>query len=199
VIRSLRGSSHSIALSFDDGPSPANTPEILAMLRSHGAHATFFFVGQEVRRYPDLAAEVMADGHEVGNHLWSHLNPLDLDASELRRQVSMASDEIAKVGTTPRLYRPPYGKRASAATVTFPELGLVPVLWSIDSGDTAGFSAPRVAREVVRRARSGDIVLLHDGGERRPVTLDATRMILEQLRGRGYEFVTVSSLIAATR
>lgn len=199
VIRSVPRSRQAIALSFDDGPSPANTPEILDMLRSHAAQATFFFVGQEVQRYPDLAAEVIAEGHEIGNHLWSHLNPLDLDAAELRRQICLANEEIAKVGASPRLYRPPYGKRAAAATTAFPELELVPVLWSIDSGDTAGFPAPRVAREVVARARSGDIVLLHDGGERRPVTLEATRLILERLRGRGYELVTVSSLIAAAR
>ncbi len=184
-----------VALSYDDGPSPANTPELLEIFAAAGARATFFVVGSEVARHPELALRVAQSGHELGNHSFSHANPRDLDEDGLRSEVEYGARAIADAAVAPTLFRPPFGKRPRASAKVCAKLGFTSVLWSVDSGDTMPFSAARIAREVVGRVKPGDIVLMHDGGERRERTLDATRQILRELKERGYEFVTVSGLL----
>ena len=184
-----------IALSYDDGPSPANTPELLEILASSSAQATFFVVGSEVVRHPKLAARIAAVGHELGNHSFSHANPHDLDEHGLREEISRGALAIAEAAAPSPLFRPPFGKRPRTAAQLATELGLLTIMWSVDSGDTMPFSASRIAREVLCRVEPGDIVLMHDGGERRQRTLDATRQILRELTARGYRFVTVSNLL----
>ena len=182
-----------VALSYDDGPSPANTPALLELLERHGARATFFVVGEEVNRHPELARTVFAAGHELGNHSFSHPNPFALPESALLEEFERAADAIERAtGRRPTVLRPPYGKRAGELAALCSSRT---VLWSVDSGDTAGFGADRVGREVIANVHSGDIVLMHDGGDARPATLAATARILEDLGGRGYRFVTVSELL----
>jgi peptidoglycan/xylan/chitin deacetylase (PgdA/CDA1 family) len=119
-----------------------------------------------------------------------------LTLDELVAEFDLAASAIEAVtGVRPSLVRPPYGKRARDLAATLPE-GESVVLWSLDSGDTAGFDAARVGREVVDHARPGDIVLLHDGGSHRPVTLEAVAAALETLTALGYRFVTVSELLS---
>jgi peptidoglycan-N-acetylglucosamine deacetylase len=187
-----------LALTYDDGPSPVNTPRLLDILRERQARATFFVVGSEVDRNTDLLARVAAEGHEIGNHSISHTNPLELDDNALRADIERAHEAISRVVAGPSLYRPPFGKKPKESAGICRALGMTSVLWSIDSGDTRGFATDRIVHEVVGRARPGDIVLMHDGGEHRPRTLEATRRILEELTARGYRFVTVSELFAAS-
>jgi peptidoglycan/xylan/chitin deacetylase (PgdA/CDA1 family) len=194
-VRAVAGGERLIALSYDDGPSPANTPELLQILASAGARATFFVVGTQVERHPELAEQIVAAGHELGNHTYSHVNPRDLDEQAFRREVERGAEVIAGAAGPSRLFRPPFGKRSALAARICASLGLTNVLWSVDSGDTMPFDAARIAREVVERAEPGDIVLMHDGGDRRQRTLDATREVLSTLVARGYRFVTVSELI----
>ena len=184
-----------IALSYDDGPSAANTPELLDIFAAAGAHATFFVVGSEVARHPELAARIAESGHELGNHSFSHANPRHLDEDGLRLEVQSATRAIAQAAVPPMLFRPPFGKRPRTAARVCASLGLTTVLWSVDSGDTMPFSVSRIVREVVDRVEPGDIVLMHDGGVRRQRTLDATRHILRELTELGYRFVTVSDLL----
>jgi peptidoglycan/xylan/chitin deacetylase (PgdA/CDA1 family) len=184
-----------VALSYDDGPSPANTPELLEILASNGAQATFFVVGSRVVRHPDIVGSITAAGHEIGNHSFSHTNPLDLDDHGLRLELERGADAIAEAGGQTSLFRPPFGKRPRAAARLCAALGFITVLWSIDSGDTRSVSAGRIAREVIHHVQPGDVVLMHDGGPRRQQTLDATRQILEELTARGYRFVRVSDLL----
>ena len=184
-----------VALSYDDGPSPQNTPELLEILAANEARATFFLVGSEVIRYPGLTTEISAGGHEIGNHSFSHADPRALDADRLRSEVERTGEAIANAGAVTSFFRPPFGKRSHLTDQVCGELGLDTVLWSVDSGDTLGFSATRIAAHVIRHIRPGDIVLMHDGGGRRQRSLDATRTILSQLGKQGYRFVTVSELL----
>jgi len=186
-----------IALSYDDGPSPANTPLVLDLLSGHDAKATFFVVGDEVAGNEPLLARISAEGHEVGNHSFSHMNPLVLDDVGLREEIERCNDAISAAGQRAKLFRPPYGKRASDAARISEGLGMLTVLWSLDSGDSRSFAVDKVVSEVTQRARPGDIVLMHDGGEHRLSTIEATGLILEALTGRGYRFVTVSQMLAA--
>jgi peptidoglycan/xylan/chitin deacetylase (PgdA/CDA1 family) len=191
-----------VALSYDDGPSPENTPELLEILAAAGARATFFVVGSEVVRYPELAARIAQYGHELGNHSYSHPKSRDLDEQETRLEIERANLVIAQAAVAPRLFRPPFGKQSRAQARVGQSVGLTSVLWSIDSGDTMPFSSTRIASEVVGRVRPGDIVLMHDGhdrGGRRQRTLDASRDILRLLGERAYRFVTVSELLNGKR
>ena len=199
VIRAVRTADRMIALSFDDGPSPANTPELLAILEAAGARATFFVVGSEVVRHPELAARIAEAGHELGNHSYSHPNLRNAEGPEVVSEIEGGARAVAEVAATPSLFRPPFGKLPPDAARVCADLGLTSVLWSVDSGDTMPFSASRITSEVVRRVRPGDIVLMHDGGDRRQRTLDATRHILTELAARGYSFVTVSELFGKGR
>lgn len=183
-----------IALTYDDGPSQANTPILLDLFREHGARATFFVVGSAVEGNETLLRRLAEEGHEVANHTYSHANPLELDDAALGAEIDRAASVIGPVAAP--LFRPPYGKRPESAVRVCVARGMTTVLWSVDSGDTRGFAADRIAHDVIRHARPGDIVLMHDGGDHRPATLAATRTIVEQLGAQGYSFVTVSELLA---
>ena len=188
-----------IALSYDDGPSPANTEAIVEILGDHDAKATFFVTGAQIEGHEAIVRRVVEAGHEVGNHSFSHANPNDLDEVSLAREIERGSAAIAGVAPAPRLYRPPYGKKPTECAHLCAASGSSVVLWSIDSGDTQGFSSDRIVREVAGGIRAGDIVLMHDGGARRESTLTATREIVALLGRQGYRFVTVSELLASDR
>jgi peptidoglycan-N-acetylglucosamine deacetylase len=189
-----------IALTYDDGPSTANTPVLLDILAQHDARATFFMLGSNAADNPELARRVVAAGHEVGNHFFSHRDPLSLSADELHREFLEGAEAIERAaGVRPVLVRPPHGRRAADLVELAERAECATVLWSLDSGDTVFFDASRVAREVVDRARPGDIVLMHDGAAARPATTASTSVILDELGRQGYAFVTVSELLAASR
>lgn len=188
-----------VALSFDDGPSRANTVALLEVLAAHAALATFFMVGARALADPDLARAVVAAGHEVGNHSFDHEHPAALEPNDLERDFARASDALeSTTGVRPVLIRPPFGKRARELCAIARSTNERVVLWAVDSGDTAGLAADEVAQEVLKRTRSGDIVLMHDGGAARPATLQATATILESLTARGFRFVTISQLLSAS-
>jgi peptidoglycan-N-acetylglucosamine deacetylase len=204
VVRAARGARERlVALTYDDGPSDANTPELLEILAAAGAGATFFVVGSEAERRPDLVARIASEGHDLGNHSYSHRHPAELDLPGFHLEVERGSDVISAVAGPVRFFRPPYGKRWREAADICSGLGLRSVLWSVDSGDTKLGSAAQIVREVVGHVEPGDIVLMHDGGARRQRTIDATREILVELGRQGYKFVTLSELlgddVAATR
>jgi peptidoglycan-N-acetylglucosamine deacetylase len=188
------------ALSYDDGPSPANTLRLLELLERYEARATFFVVGAEVEKHPELARAVVDAGHELGNHSFDHANPLTLEEDELRADFNRAAVAIERAtGRRPALLRPPYGKRAPELAALHRPDGVATVLWSIDSGDTRGTSVDVVTHEVTENIEAGDVVLMHDGGDARPITLAATERVLEELTVRGYRFVTISELLVAAR
>jgi len=185
-----------VALSFDDGPSDELTPSLLELLRSHGVRATFFVVGRELEGRETIVRRAIADGHEVGNHTHTHRRPDRLSDEDLADELERANTAIAAAASVePRLARPPFGKGRQRFAETARRLGLSTVLWSIDSGDSLGYSGIQIAR-FASRARSGDIILLHDGGKTRPHTLEATERALATLRRKGFGFVTISELLA---
>jgi peptidoglycan/xylan/chitin deacetylase (PgdA/CDA1 family) len=188
-----------VAFTFDDGPSPANTDALLNMLAEQAAQATFFMVGAQVEAQPELARRVVEAGHELGNHTYGHLPPESLSRDQLRDEIERGNMAIERAtGVWPQLARPPWGNDVRRFTAIAGGLGLTTVLWSIDSGDARGYSARWVAR-FVRRSRSGDIVLLHDGGDDRPATISGVRDGLTELTRRGFRFVTVSQLLSTGR
>jgi peptidoglycan-N-acetylglucosamine deacetylase len=188
-----------LALTFDDGPSAANTARILDLLAEHDARATFFAVGSRTEGVEDVVRRAAEAGHELGNHTYSHVHTVHFTRSRLRDDIARASRTIevaAKRATRVRLVRPPFGKDRRRVVTLGRELGLLTVLWSVDSGDARGFGREEIVAAVTTGAEPGAIVLMHDGGLERPATLGALETLLPRLSREGYELVTVSELLA---
>jgi peptidoglycan/xylan/chitin deacetylase (PgdA/CDA1 family) len=182
-----------VALTFDDGPSRENTPRILDVLAAHDVHVTFFVLGNRVDKMPDLVARIDDEGHEIGNHTWSHPSMRSLWPSALREELESTNARVAEItGKRPTLVRPPFGRYPPSALPVFAELGLDAVLWSVDSLDWDAEDPQVIAARVVRRATPGSIILLHD---RTSATVKALPEIIRGLRQRGFEIVPVSSML----
>jgi peptidoglycan-N-acetylglucosamine deacetylase len=192
-------SRRSIALTFDDGPSEA-TPALLEILAEHSVPATFFMCGQNVRRHPQIARQVAAAGHEIGNHTDSHPR-LDFRSPEfIFGELALAQETIRQVtGRTPALFRAPYGVRWLGLRSAQSRLALTGVMWTVIGHDWE-WPARRVSRLLLRRASNGAIMCLHDGRgiDRTPdirPTLDAVAYVIPILKERGFAFETVSRLL----
>jgi peptidoglycan/xylan/chitin deacetylase (PgdA/CDA1 family) len=197
-----RAGRKSIALTFDDGPSPS-TPLFLDALAEYRAPATFFQVGVNVLRYPDIARAVLAAGHEIGNHSHTHPNFALKPAAAIEADFTLAQTAIGETtGAQPRLVRAPYGVRWFGFCRMQSRLGLTGVMWSVIGLDWK-LPAAAIAHRVLSRVRDGGIVCLHDGrgtGEKPDVApvLEAVRRILPALIGAGYHFESVSQLLWPT-
>jgi peptidoglycan-N-acetylglucosamine deacetylase len=199
------GDAQTLALTFDDGPNPAATPALLDLLDQHNAHATFFLVGSRVRAFPEIAREIAARGHTIGNHTETHPNLIFLSREKLREELNRCSEAIhAAVSSGDlRWMRPPFGFRG-------PQLGSVVrglgysgvVMWSKWAWDWMPQPASRVIHRL-RRVFGGDILLLHDGDHRVPEgdrrhTVEALRHWLPRWKDAGIRFVTLDAIGAAT-
>lgn len=183
-----------VALIFDDGPGP-QTEEVLRELERAGATATFFLVGREAERRPDLARRLRDSGMELGNHTLSHTLMTPLDEHAQRREIRLGAHAIQRVaGVTPRFFRPPQigWNPTTARTVTAE--GEIGVLHTIDPQDWAGTGRGAIL-EAARNAKPGDVVALHDAGGDRTETVAALRPILRELARRRLRCVTVSELV----
>jgi peptidoglycan-N-acetylglucosamine deacetylase len=168
-------------LTFDDGPDARWTPQILALLARYRATATFFQVGTEVRRRPQLAAQVRAAGHRVGNHTANHAHLTRLTRAQASRQIAGGVPGAACL-------RPPYGQVNAVVRSVAARAGQRLVLWTVDTQDWAEPGAGRVLRRLLAGARPGAVILMHDGGGDRRQTLAALRAALPRLAARGYRF-----------
>ena len=192
-------SSNKIALTFDDGPHPRYTPEILEILDEYGVHATFFFVGENVTYYPDVARRVAQGGHEIGNHTYHHVSPgKNIDIKTLQEELSHCEQIIQQMtDTSPKLFRPPQGNWNDALYGLAREKDYEIVLWNIDTLDWAHRSCEQITSHVLERVQSGDIILMHDYQSDGCSTVEALRTIIHTLIERGFHFVTVSELLGS--
>ncbi len=169
-------------LTFDDGPDPERTPQVLDCLALHGLRATFFLIGDRVARAPHLVRRMHAEGHELGNHGWDHTTLALRSRRRIREQLGRCQDAIGSVtGTTPTLVRPPYGRRDYRFYEEAQRLALRTMLWSFDSGDWLGLASTQLERRA-RGARRGDIVLFHDGNPRASGLVGALGSMLQYHR-----------------
>jgi peptidoglycan-N-acetylglucosamine deacetylase len=181
-----------VALTFDDGPHPDYTPRVLEILARYDARATFFCIGLNALAYPELVARTAEEGHQVGNHTWSHPYLPDLTRDEVLRQVDATNEALAKAsGGDNTLVRPPYGARTPALLNWIARHGMVTALWDVDANDWAVPGTDAVVAKVTGEVRPGSVVLMHDGGGDRSQTVEALPRIVETLLADGYTLVTV--------
>lgn len=192
---SIKTTSPVLALTFDDGPHPELTPRLLDILREKGVRATFFVLGSNVAKYPEIARRIVAEGHEIANHSYNHPALTKLSAARMNDEVGKTCDVIEQAtGRRPLNMRPPYGAlNATVEHALLQNYGLNIVLWSVDPLDWKRPGAAEVARRLVAGARPGAILLAHDI---HPTTVDAIPEVITQLKSQGYMFATVGQLRA---
>ncbi|KOY84085.1 polysaccharide deacetylase family protein [Lysinibacillus macroides] len=179
-----------IALTFDDGPHPKVTEQILNILDKYHAKATFFMLGSRVQYYPDIANDVLARGHEVGNHTWNHPVLTKLTHEQVMKEFNATAAEIEKaINQGATVFRPPYGATNDAINAEIP---IPVVLWTIDTLDWKHRNAQQLLPHIKNNLHNNAIVLMHDIHQSTADGLDA---VLAYLQEQGYEFVTVSEIL----
>lgn len=178
-----------VAITFDDGPNPKNTKKVLETLNKYDAKATFFMIGKEVERHPDIAKEVAAAGHEIGNHSWFHENLTKLTISDALDNLHRTNEKIFEAtGVYPTIYRPPYGAINESLNLAIP---MEKVMWTIDTQDWKYKNLNHLMNEIQTNLQDGSIILLHDIHES---TANALDTIVNYIVTQGYECVTISEL-----
>ena len=185
-----------IAMTFDDGPSATLTPKLLDLLAAHHIKATFFVIGENVAEHPEIVARAVREGHEIGNHSWSHPNFGKMSDQGVRSQLQRTDDAIkSATGERPTLMRPPYGSITEREKRWIHgEFGYQIVLWDVDPYDWKRPGPAVVRNRILQETRPGSIVLSHDIHRG---TIEAMPSTFDALKAKGFKFVTVSELIRA--
>lgn len=197
-----------LALTYDDGPNPRWTPELLDLLELHGVKATFFVVGKYVEQHPELVRRTLAEGHALGNHTYSHASLLRLSEERIGEELARCAEAVERAGCAfselpqGKLCRPPYGRKRPASLRAVRRSGYVPVLWSVTCWDwSKRATTETIERHALKQTRGGDVILLHDGDGDHGLDVDrhgsiaATEWIIEHYSKQGFEFVTIPELV----
>jgi peptidoglycan-N-acetylglucosamine deacetylase len=196
-----------VALTFDDGPDPKWTPKILAILKAEGVKAAFFVIGEKANAYPELIQQIVEEGHEIGNHTFSHVDLTSAGPGRTALELNATQRVIERItGHSTLLFRPPYDAdrtphslRELAPLIQARELGYVPAMASIDPLDWDRPSADEILTRIKRERPAGNVILLHDGGGNRAETLAALPRIIAHLKARGDEIVPLYSLLGVSK
>lgn len=181
-----------VALTFDDGPHPTFTPQVLSLLRKHDLTATFFVIGFSAADHPDLLRSIVDAGHRIGTHTWSHADLRHLTAAKVRPQIERAVEAVdTATGVRPTLFRAPYGNWSPAVFQQCAELGQHSIAWNVDPHDWDNPGTHRIGAQVLAQIKPRSIILNHDGGGDRSQTVAALREYLPRLLDAGYRFVGV--------
>jgi len=183
-----------VALTLDDGPDPALTPEVLDLLKKHDVHATFFLIGEKSRNHPELVARIRTEGHQIANHMMKNFPAYFLSKSDFREQLAEA-DSILQIQSSPKLFRPASGWIRGDQLRVVDELGYTCCLGSVYPNDPKHHSPRIIDAFVMHKVGAGDIIILHEGRKSRRYVLDALETLLPKLKKRGLGVVTVDSLI----
>ena len=179
-----------VALTFDDGPHPVYTEEILDVLDQAGVEASFFMMGKEAELYPDVVKKVSDAGHLIGNHTYTHANVCQISAEETVEEITKTNDILEGLtGKRPQFFRPPFGCKNEALEK---QTGMFWIFWDVDTLDWNCQNAEQVYCQVVKNVEENDIILMHDAY---PSTVEAVRELIPALQEMGYTFVTVDRLV----
>jgi peptidoglycan-N-acetylglucosamine deacetylase len=193
--RSVKTERPVVALTFDDGPHPELTPQLLDILRQQGVRATFYVIGRNVDAYPEIARRIVAEGHEIANHTYNHPHLTKVGAARLDSEMTRTTDAIVRAtGRRPTNMRPPYGAiNTRVEQALLQKHGLDVIMWSVDPLDWRRPGAEVVRQRLVDGATPGGILLAHDI---HPGTIEAMSGTISDLKAKGYGFATVSQLLA---
>lgn len=191
-----------VALTFDDGPTPEVTNEILALLGERNVKATFFVMGAELERNPELGRRIASEGHELGNHSYSHKRMVLKTPSFIKEEIERTDRLIRSTGYEGAIhFRPPYGKKLALLPWYLSKTNRKTITWDIEPDSYADVAADsnRIVEHVIQNSRPGSIIILHIWYPSRATSLKAVPGIIDGLRQRGFQFKTVSELLSASR
>jgi peptidoglycan-N-acetylglucosamine deacetylase len=183
-----------VAMTFDDGPHPELTPKLLDILKQRNIRATFYVIGKNVAAYPEIARRIVEEGHEIGNHTYTHPALSKVGASRVKSELDRTTEIIRQAtGVTPKTMRPPYGAtNTSLNRRIHDEFSMPVIMWSVDPQDWRYRNASRVSSHIISNSKPGDIILAHDI---HPSTIAAMAPALDALLAKGLRFLTVSELL----
>lgn len=190
-----------VALTYDDGPNDPDTSRILDVLKGEGVHATFFVVGRAAARDPAVLRRMVRDGHAIGNHTWDHAHLNVLSRAAIDGELARTEAAIfAATGLRTTLARPPFGARSFVVMDELRRRGYTCVLWSVPlANDWENLEPALIAKRILERTQDGSVIVLHDGDRGRPADrrrdVEATRLIVRDLKARGLRFVTVPEML----
>jgi len=188
----------SVALTFDDGPHPVHTPVLLDILARYNVKATFYVIGRSARRYPEILHRMVAEGHEVGNHTWTHPTLSRMGNGSFLREIDRTQEVVWRtVGALPVTMRPPYGAITNRQSHMLSDQRNIPtIMWSVDPEDWRRPGSTVVSARMVRGARPGSVILAHDI---HGPTIRAIPAAIEGIISRGLGFTTMSQLLGWRR
>lgn len=194
VIKRVPTTHQVVALTIDDGPYGKTTQDTLAVLKEKGVKATFFILGCNAEKTPELLAQEVYEGHELALHGYSHTLMTRMPVAQAQKELSDLENLIQKYTEKPRLFRPPGGAYNDTLLQEWRKKGYEIILWDVDPHDWQRRPASEIVKTVVAQVKPGSIILLHDG-QPGLHTSEAIGQIVDQLQGQGYRFVTVSELL----
>ncbi|HJV47426.1 MAG TPA: polysaccharide deacetylase family protein [Bacillota bacterium] len=194
-------SKRAVALTFDDVPDPRFTPQVLDLLRKYGVKATFFCVGNRAKQHPELVKQMIQEGHEIGNHTYTHPNLPKVNNDQVHDEIQKTEKVLFSiVGYKPKLFRPPYGNIEEAQLQWLVSEGYKTIHWDVDSKDWKDLHATQIKANILKHTHSGSIILQHAGGgesesDYLKETIKALPDVLQTLKSKGFKLVTVSELL----
>lgn len=198
-----RGSFKQVALTFDDAPDTQFTPQVLDVLKQYNVRATFFLIGSEAEKYPEIVKRIVREGHVIGNHSYNHKLYTKLSDDKFRAQVLQTQKALKSlIGYTPRLIRPPYGEISESQLLWASQQGLRIVNWNVDSQDWKQINREQVTNNILNHVKMGAIVLQHTGGgpgQNLSGTVEALPKVIEILQSRGYKLVTLPEMLQLSK
>jgi len=187
-----------VALTFDDGPDSVYTPQMLDVLKQHQVKATFFFIGNRAKLFPEIVQKVVQEGHIIGNHTMTHPDILKLNAQDAMANIQQAEDALAElIGYRTALFRSPYGSLNPERIKEIEKMGYKIIAWNVDSLDWKSLTAEQVKTNILENVKEGSIILQHSAGgegENLSGSVAALNEIITILKGEGYEFVTIPEM-----
>jgi len=192
-----------VALTFDDGPHPLFTNRLLDIFKEKGIKATFFVAGNKIEKHKKIISRMIAEGHELGNHSYSHKNLIFKKKSMIREEIEKTDRLLRELGVKGDIhFRPPFGRLLFAACSVIASLNKKVIMWNVPTRDFKESDPNVILKRIYKRIKPGAIIVLHDSGIERPgkkidrqATIDVVKMLIDGLPKRGYEFRTISELI----
>ena len=198
IIHKIETDRKVVALTFDDGPSPDETDEVLQILKDHDIKATFYLNGDQMALHGQLAPKIVKAGHELGNHGYTHRRMALRTPNDLRVELTRTNEAIRSAGYEGEItFRPPFGQKLVSLPKVLKEMGMINVMWSVDPMSSGNWSAPAsvLTEFTLEKTGPGDIILLHPMFKTNREVRRALPSIIQGLKEQGYSFVTVSTLL----
>jgi peptidoglycan/xylan/chitin deacetylase (PgdA/CDA1 family) len=188
-----------VALTYDDGPNPPYTNQLLDLFEQNRIKATFFVIGKNIENHPETVQLILSKGHELGNHSYSHKRMVFKSPSFIRAEIEKTDVLLRQLGVKQEIhFRAPYGQKLLVLPYILAQLGKKNILWTVDPKDFEESNPEAIKNYILEKVKPGSIVLMHDGGGERSQTIAATEMVIKGLQKKGYTFKTVSELIHQT-